>query len=309
MDLFAKYKSRIFLAPMVDLTDSPFCFICRKVAGKNFVIFREMLSAEAIARRNEKTLKKCGYQKIERPIIHQIFGSNPKTLVTAAKIIVNEFGTDGIDINMGCPVPKITKKNKAGASLMKDPKLAGELIKKLKEANLGVPISVKTRLGWSDKNEILNFGKELQKAGVDFLSVHGRTKSQAYSGKADWEMIKKIKEELVIPIIANGDIKNKEDIKKCFDITKADGVMIGRGALGNPWIFSDKDKTLKEIKKIVLLHAKKHQKFYGKENGLKTFRKHLLFYFKGINNIKEIKLELVKVENIKQLKKVLKKIN
>lgn len=301
-------KNKLFLAPMADLTDSPFCFICRKVAGKNFVIFREMLSAEAIVRKSPKTMKKCSFKRKERPIIHQLFGSNPETIVQAAKIIVDKFGTDGIDINMGCPVPKITNKNKAGAALMKNHDLAVEIVEKLKKANLGVSISVKTRLGWDNKNDILEFSKKLEKAGVDFISIHARTKKQAYSGEADWEMIAKVKENLSIPVIANGDIASIDDIKKCLEITKADGVMIGRGALGNPWIFSNEKKDIKKIKKIVLLHAKNHQKFYGKKFGLRTFRKHLLLYFKGVSNIKEIKLELVKVENIRQLKKVLKKI-
>ena len=308
MDLFQKNKSKLFLAPMADLTDSPFCLVCRKVSGKDFVVFREMLSSEAIVRKNKKTLKKCSYKKIERPIIHQIFGSNLDIIVKAAKIIVDDFGTDGIDINMGCPVPKITGKNKSGAALMKDHKLAVNIVKSLKKANLGVPVSVKTRLGWINKLDILDFSKELEKAGVDFISIHGRTKKQGYSGKADWEIIKQVKQNLSIPVIANGDIFLKSDIKKCLDFTGADGVMIGRGALGNPGIFSDKNKSIKDLKKIILFHAKKHQKFYGKEFGLKTFRKHLLFYFKGINNIKEIKQELVKVNTIRELKDILKKI-
>lgn len=309
MKLFVKNKQKLFLAPMADLTDSPFCFICRKVAGKNFVIFREMLSAEAIVRQSPKTLKKCSFKKSERPIIHQIFGANPETIVKSAKIILNKFGTDGIDINMGCPVPKITQKNRAGASLMKDVDLAVKIVKSLKQANLGVPVSVKTRLGWDNKNDILEFSKKLEKAGVDFISIHGRTKKQGYSGLADWKAIRQVKENLTIPVIANGDVKTREDIEKCLEISKSDGVMIGRAALGNPWIFSDKQKNIKDLKKIVLLHAKYHQKFYGKKFGLKTFRKHLLFYFKGMEDAKEIKKELVKVDNIKQLKNILKRVS
>lgn len=306
-------KPIIALAPMADMTDSPFCRICREVAGKNFVIFREMISTEAIIRGNEKTLKMCEFEEIERPIVIQIFGSDPNKMVQAAKIIVEKYHPDGIDINMGCPVPKITKKNLAGASLMQDHERAINIVKALKNANLGIPISVKTRLGWGSDEEILEFAPKLERAGADLISIHGRTKIQGYSGKANWEKIRKVKKLLKIPLIANGDINSKEDIEKCLKITQAEGIMIGRGALGNPWIFLNNKElqtkhNINEIKKVVLNHAQLHLEHYGEQFGLKTFRKHLLLYFKGFSGIKDLKKELVKVNTEEDLKNVLQKI-
>ena len=301
-------KSIIILAPMADLTDSPFCRICREVSGYDFVIFREMVSAEALVRNNEKTWKMCRFNKREKPLVIQIFGGNAKHIAEAAEKIVKKNKPDGIDINMGCPVPKIAGKSNAGASLMKDHDRAIGIIKAIKKLNLGVPITVKTRLGWSGENEILDFAPQLEKAGVDLITIHGRTKNQGYSGKAKWEMIARVKKLVSIPVIANGDIQNLEDIKKCLAITKADGVMIGRAALGNPWIFSGKIPTVKEIKKVVLKHAKLHLKHYGVEFGLTTFRKHLLAYFKGLPNISGWRLQLAQVKDLDQLKEILKKI-
>ncbi|MFH1947306.1 MAG: tRNA-dihydrouridine synthase [Candidatus Magasanikbacteria bacterium] len=326
------------LAPMADFTDQPFCRVCREVANtpsvsplvgggrSEFVIFREMVSAEAIVRGSKKTLRMCEFSEIERPIVLQLFGAEPNVIVEAVKILVGKRPFDsayegltqginampsGIDINMGCPVPKIAKKGRAGADLMRDPERAVAIVKALKSANLGLPISVKTRLGWASEDEILRFAPLLEQAGVDGLTIHGRTKKQGYSGQANWKMIRKVKKLLKIPVIANGDIKDSEDIKKCLEITGADGVMIGRGALGNPWVLSRnkekgiRNKTDNELKKVVLRHAELLLAHYGSEHGLKTFRKHLLYYFKGFPGVKELRQELVKVKNLEDLKIIL----
>ncbi len=331
-------KPILALAPMADYTDAPFCRICREVnltpdpslcKGEGnllrpFVIFREMVSAEAIVRGSEKTLKMCEFEEIERPVVLQLFGSDPEVIVGAAKILVGQhpplsplirgevLRPDGIDINMGCPVPKIAQKGRAGAALMKDHERAVAIVKALKKVDLGLPISVKTRLGWGSEDEILRFAPLLEEAGVDVLTIHGRTKKQGYSGQANWEMIGKVKKLLSIPVIANGDIKNSEDIERCLEITGADGVMIGRGALGNPWVFEGKSRKYKvesdELRRVVLRHAELHLAHYGEEFGLKTFRKHLLFYFKGFEGVKELRQELVKVETMSDLKNSLKNI-
>lgn len=295
------------LAPMADMTDGPFCRVCRKVAGKNFVIFREMISAEALVRGNEKSLRRCAFETSERPIVLQIFGGDPKTVAAAAAIIVKKFHPDGIDVNMGCPVPKIAGKGRAGACLMKDAPRAEKIVRALKGAGLGVPVSVKTRLGWNNSRDILDFAPRLEAAGADALTVHGRTRAQGYAGAADWAMIKEIKQRVSIPVLANGDIKTKADIKRCLEITCADGVMIGRGALGNPWIFKDGKRTVGEIKKIALWHARAHVRHYGAA-GIVTFRKHLPWYFKGVLNIKEVRNELVRIKSLSELKKLLQKI-
>jgi tRNA-dihydrouridine synthase B len=303
---FESKKPIIALAPMADYTDLPFCRICREVSGDDFVIFREMVSSEAIIRDNEKTLKMCEFDKDQRPVILQIFGSDLETMSKAVKIINDKFKPDGIDINMGCPVPKITNKNQAGSALIKDPDKAVKIIKKIRKDNPGVVLSVKTRLGWNDKNDILGFAPRLEKAGVQLLTIHGRTKKQGYSGQADWEMIGKVKKLVNIPVIANGDIKNKEDIKNCLEITKADGVMIGRAALGNPWIFGKNKKSIE----VVLRHAKYHLDHYG-ENSMTSFRKHLLWYFKSdrlgrnIKEIKKLRQKLVAIDSYEDLKYLL----
>lgn len=309
-------KPIIALAPLADYTDSPFCHICRQVGGQDFVIFREMVSSEAIVRGNAKTLKMCEFDAMERPLVLQIFGSEPSIMARAAKIIVDKFKPDGLDINMGCPVPKVTRKVNAGASLMKDQARAVAIVKAIKEMNLTVPLSVKIRLGWAKEDEILALAPKLAQAGVDLLTIHGRTKMQGYSGSANWEMIKKVKQLVSIPIIANGDINSSEDIIRCLKITKADGVMIGRGALGNPWIFKTAVGTRlaagvnrEERTTIILQHAKLHLEHYG-DNGLVTFRKHLAWYFKGgrmpeVKNIKQLRANLVRVKTVTELKDVL----
>jgi len=206
---------------------------------------------------------------------------------------------------MGCPVPKITgKKSNSGAALLKDHERAVEIVKAVKRANSGVVVSVKTRLGWSDEKDILEFAPKLEKAGADAITLHGRTRSQGYSGKANWEMIGKVKERISIPLIANGDVSSEDHMARCLKVTKADGVMIGRGALGNPWIFNPSlKKDLEDIKKVVLVHAQLHLEHYGQD--LCTFRKHLVYYFKGMEGVKEIRKELVKVKTIDDLSGVL----
>lgn len=323
-------KPILALAPMADMTDSPFCRVCREVAGKDFVIFREMVSAEAIVRGNEKTFKMCEFEEIERPIVIQLFGGKPEIIAKAAKIVVEKYHPDGIDVNMGCPVPKIAQKGLAGVSLMKDHNRAVEIIKALKKANLGLPVTIKTRLGWSKNDEILEFASKIEQAGADAVTIHGRTKTQGYSGLADWKMIGRVKKLIRIPVIANGDINSAQDIQKCLEITGADGVMIGRAALGNPWIFSSfppptrgrlggglaigetppspspyRGGEIEELKHVVLRHAQLHLARYG-EGSMTTFRKHLLCYFKGVSGAKGLKQELVKVSTLEELKKILK---
>ncbi|MDD5043387.1 MAG: tRNA dihydrouridine synthase DusB [Patescibacteria group bacterium] len=305
-------KPIIALAPMADITDEPFSLICKKMGAE--VIFREMVSAEAIVRGSAKTLKMCEFKKSERPIIQQIFGKDPQVMARAAKIIAKKFRPDGIDINMGCPAKKIIA-DFNGASLMRDPKLAAEIIREVKKT-VSVPVSVKTRTGWSDEKEILEFSKIIEKAGGDLITIHGRTKKQGYSGKANWQIIGEVKKQLAIPVILNGDIFSAEDAQRALEQTRCDGIMIARGAIGNPWIFRQTKNLLNknivpqkitavEIKKIVLEHAKLHLKFYGQDKIL-TFRKHLVQYFKGVLGAKKLREKLVKISTLKELEKILK---
>jgi len=296
---------------MADYTDRPFGLLCREIAGNDFLIFREMVSAEAVVRGNEKTLHMCEFGKKERPIITQIFGYKPEVMAKAAKIIDEKFQPDGIDINMGCPVPKIAQRSKAGASLMRHPNLAVEIIEKILGQNIRAPLSVKTRLGWQRDDEIFDFAKRLQDAGVKLVSIHGRTRIQGYSGAANWERIGEVKRILHIPVLANGDIKSREDIKECLEITHADGVMIGRGALGNPWILCPRQvqMTAGTIARAILRHAELHVKHYG-ERGVVILRKHLPWYIHGerakfFKNPKKIRSLLVRVNSLSELRSIL----
>lgn len=311
-------KNKILaLAPMADYTDQPFSLICRDVSGGNFVIYREMVSAEAIVRGNQKTLAMCKISKKERPVIIQLFGDKPKVLAEAASVVCKEFKPDGIDINMGCPAPKIAQKTRAGAALMRHPDLAEDIVKTIKNLKLNVPLSIKTRLGWNNSDDIFDFAKRMENAGVDFIAVHGRTKAQGYSGIADWIKIGELKKKIKLPIIANGDVLNAVDAKKCLEITGAEGLMIGRGALGNPWIFKQiTDSKIKISKKefinVILRHADLHLERYG-ERGMITFRKHLVWYFHGqrahgIENLKKIRTQLVRISSKAELSAILSSI-
>ncbi len=311
MEILLSATQKIALSPMADMTDSPFCLIAKKLGAR--LVFREMISSEALVRDNVKTFHMAKFHEQERPIIQQIFGADPDVMLRAAQIIEKNFQPNGIDINMGCPVNKLTS-NFNGASLMRDPKLASQIVKKVK-AGIKVPLSVKTRLGWSEKTEILDFIKYLEDAGADLVSIHGRTKAQAYSGEADWEIIAQAKQQVKIPVFANGDINTPEKVKQALEITKADGVLIGRGALGNPWIFKQAEDFLEkgEYKKIslqeklntMLEHAKMHIQHYG-ERGIITFRKHASWYLKAEKNIKPFRQELLQTKTFEDFEKKVK---
>ncbi|HEU0050524.1 MAG TPA: tRNA-dihydrouridine synthase family protein, partial [Patescibacteria group bacterium] len=229
-------KPIIGLSPMADLTDLPFSLICKEHGAP--IIFREMVSSEALVRGNEKTLRMAEIDDRERPLIQQIFGRDPKTMAEAAKIIEERFHPDGIDINMGCPVYNIVS-GFNGASLIRDPDRASRIVEAVKSV-ISVPLSIKTRLGWSQINEIAstNFLKRLQDAGADLITIHGRTKEQGYAGKADWKAVAEARETVPnLPVLVNGDIIDTRSAKEALLDSGADGFLIGRGALGNPWIF------------------------------------------------------------------------
>ena len=301
------------LAPMADMTDSPFCKTVRSIGGAD-VVFREMVSSEALVRNSGKTLKMTEFAEEERPIVQQIFGSEPKTMARAARIILDHSNPEGIDINMGCPVYKMTS-NFNGAALMKDTELAGRIVKAVKTEIGDVPLSVKIRLGWDNPNQFKKIIPVLEENGIDLISIHGRTKEQGYSGESDWLRIAEAKQMAKVPILANGDISTPELVDEALKITKADGVLIGRGVLGNPWFFYQYKNTSKEIIieeriKVIKQHAKVHCNFYG-ERGMITFRKHLSWYFKSnklgedFPKIKEFRAKLVRLNSLDELYKLL----
>jgi tRNA-dihydrouridine synthase B len=317
--MWFKQKKILALAPMADMTDSPFCQVVREIGGAD-VVFREMVSSEAIVRDNEKTLGMTDFVVAERPLVQQIFGADPFTMARAAAIVMKHANPEGIDINMGCPVYKITS-NFNGAALMKEPERASAIVQAVKsEIGNSVPLSVKIRLGWNDPDTFETFIPVLEKAGADLITLHGRTRAQGYSGKSDWDRIARAKKIATVPLLANGDIHEPEQVSEALAITGCDGVMIGRGALGNPWFFkqfisrysdnSDLRISLEERVAVVLRHAALHCEQYG-EQGIVTFRKHLSWYFKtnkiGMNipGIKEWRGRLVRVDSLKNLKSIL----
>jgi len=299
---------------MADMTDTPFNLMCKKHGAS--LIFKEMVSSEAIIRNNEKTFRMTSNDEGERPIIQQIFGSDPATMAKAAELVVSSSHPDGIDINMGCPVYKIVS-NFDGAALMKEPEKAAEIIREVKKA-IDVPLSIKMRLGWSNDRDCLDFARVVEDAGADAIEIHGRTKVQGYAGKANWERIGEVKQAVRIPVLLNGDVKTPEDAKNALEISNADGILIGRGALGNPWIFEriecvlrgDVDPgspSLDERISALREHAKLQVDHYG-ERGLIKLRKHLPYYLSGLQGWKDIRQELVHVSTLQDLENILHKI-
>jgi tRNA-dihydrouridine synthase B len=311
--LLKQSKPFFALAPMADYTDSPFGQIVKQIKGVD-VIFREMVSSEAIVRDSAKTLKMINFVNAERPVVQQIFGADPEIMARAADIIVKKAKPDGIDINMGCPVRKIVS-NFNGCALMKDPKLAAQIVESVKSAISPVPLSVKIRLGWDDPDSYKTFIPVIEKAGADLITVHGRTKEQGYNVKCDWARIAKAKKIATKPLLANGDILLPEDVHRALEQTQTDGVMIARGALGNPWFFSQAldaslKITLEERIDIVLKHLKLHLNHYGPGNET-TFRKHLAWYFKSskiglqVSGVKQFRAQLMQFSSHQELDRIL----
>jgi tRNA-dihydrouridine synthase B len=304
------------LSPMADFTDLPFCRLVRECSGDEVIIFREMASAEAIVRGNKRTDKICELDPIEHPVIQQIFGSKPEVMAAAAKIIESDYKPDGIDINMGCPVPKAVNQFN-GASLMKDAERAASIVKAVKDV-INVPLSVKTRLGWDNPHDVQEFVKVLEAAGADAIEIHGRTKAQGYSGVADWDMIGKAIEGLTIPAFVNGDIIDAETAKEALSKSGAQGFLIARGVLGRPWIFKriketletgidPGDPSIEDRMDIMLRHAKYQVEAYG-EYGLIKLRKHLPWYFKGVTGFRKFRADAVHVKSLDDVEELKRKV-
>ncbi len=313
-----KQKGRILaLSPMADMTDSAFCQMVRQIGGAD-IVFREMVSSEAIVRENEKTLGMTDFVEGERPIVQQIFGADPKIMAEAAAIVVEHANPEGIDINMGCPVYKLTS-NFNGAALMKEPALAANIVKEMKRAIGKTPLSVKIRLGWDDPDTFKTFIPIVEEAGADLVTMHGRTKAQGYAGESDWERIRQAKEIATVPFLANGDIHEPRQVNECLKQTGADGVLIARGALGNPWFFRHVlDGTdyvsIEERIRGVKEHVRFHIAQYGEERGVVTFRKHIAWYFKTnkigheIPGIKEFRGRLVRTKTVAEIDAILREL-
>ena len=308
-------KNKVVLAPMAGTSNPAYLKICEKM-GVGYAI-TELISAEAIVRNNRKTLEMLnGINDLHIPLAVQLFGSNKDTITKAANILVNLYNVKIIDINMGCPVPKVVKSG-AGSALLKDPEKIYELVKEV-VANTNIPITVKIRSGWDEQNiNATTVAKKIEQAGASAISVHARTRSQGYSGHADWSIIKQVKEAVTIPVIGNGDIKTIYDAKKMLEETKCDAIMIGRATLGNPWFIKEcvqylennkiiKKPTNQQKIKMIKNHYNLLKKYTSEKQALIEIRTHALWYMKKIPNIKEYK---TKITSSKTEEELLKTIN
>lgn len=296
--------NNLILAPMAGVSNSAFREIVRKHGAG--LTYSEMVSDKGILFDNAKTISLLYSRKEEHPYAQQIFGADIESLVKAAKYVNDNTDCDIIDINMGCPVPKVSSRAQAGAALLKDPNKIYEVIKAAKRV-ITKPLTIKIRSGW-DGNSInaVEVAKIAEKAKVDTIIIHGRTRKQMYSGSVDLEIIKKVKEAVNIPVIGNGDIIDGPTAKRMLDYTKVDGIMIGRAALGNPWIFNEINHylktgetldrpTLEEIKNVLIEHYEKLIKIKGEHLANLEIRSIGTHYFKGLPNAKETKVKLSRV--------------
>lgn len=308
--------NRVFLAPMAGVTDLPFRLICkRKGCG---MLYSEMINAKALCYNDENTKKMTKIEDEEHPIAIQIFGSEPEFMGRAAEIL-NSHSNEILDINMGCPAPKVIK-NGDGSALMKNPKLAEEVMKAVVENSIK-PVTLKIRKGW-DENSInaVEIAKIAEQAGISAVAIHGRTREQYYSGNADWNIIKEIKEAISIPVIGNGDVFEIEDAINMLEKTNCDAIMIGRGSQGNPWIFNRINHYMntgeilpKPTAQEKINTAIKHMKLAVEEHGeyvaVREMRKHIGWYIKGLKNSARYRDEINKLTDCEAVITKLKELS
>ena len=304
----------LVLAPMAGVTDLPFRVLCKEQGAG--LICMEMVSAKAILYKNKNTEDLMTIDPGEHPVSLQLFGSDPEILgQIAAQIEERPF--DILDFNMGCPVPKVVN-NGEGSALMKDPHLVREIVTSMVKA-VKKPVTVKFRKGFNDQNiNAVEFAKMAESCGVAAVAVHGRTREQYYSGKADWDIIRQVKEAVKIPVIGNGDVFTPEDAKRLLDETGCDGIMVGRGAKGNPWIFKRithyletgellPGPTLMEVRDMILRHGKMLTEYKGEMIAMREMRSHMAWYTKGMRNPAALRCEINQVETLEGLAELLEK--
>jgi len=284
-------KKGAFLAPLAGISNLPFRLIARSLGCA--LAYTEMISANGLVRETAKTFEYLKTCADDHPLGAQVFGADPEIVAQASRIIANS-GADLIDINMGCPVKKVIKTG-SGAILMKDPDLVARIVTSVKKA-VSIPITVKIRSGWRGGSiNAVEIARIAEDSGADAITIHARTADQGYSGKADWRIIAKVKKAVKIPVIGNGDVRHPQDAVRMQKETSCDAVMVGRGALGNPWIFDGivqafsgqatyYQPSLNERREMIENHWKMEAKFLGPRLAGKSFRKHILWYTKGLDN-------------------------
>lgn len=305
-------ENSYILGPMAGVTDLPFRLLCKEQGAG--LLCTEMVSAKAILYNNKNTESLLEIHPDEFPVSLQLFGSDPKIVSEMAKRI-EERPFSILDINMGCPVPKVVR-NGEGSALMKDPKLVYELVSAVVKA-IEKPVTVKIRKGFDDDHvNAVEIAKIIEEAGAAAVAVHGRTREQYYSGKADWDIIRQVKEAVNIPIIGNGDVTSGEKAIQMREYTGCDGVMIARGAQGNPWIFSEliayeetgslpPRPSIDEIRETMLRHARLQLEYKGDFCGIREMRKHVAWYTKGLHGAARLRDKVNEVESYEELEKIL----
>ena len=309
-------KNNVVLAPMAGICNSAFRKIVKEMGCG--LIYAEMVSDKAISYGSDKTIKMLYMEDIERPIAQQIFGSDVDSFVKSAKYIEETMKPDIIDINMGCPVPKVAVSAQAGSALLKNPDKVYEIVSAVSKA-VSVPVTVKIRSGWDDKSiNAVEIAKICEKAGAKAIAVHPRTRAQGYEGTANWDIIRQVKENVSIPVIGNGDIKTCYDAKRMLEETKCDAVMIGRGVLGNPWLIKECIDYLEHgitpakvslEEKIDMI--KKHMNYLEENKNLKVtlleIRSHIAWYLKGLPNTSSLKTKIFKTTSKEEIMDLLNK--
>ena len=311
-------KNQVVFAPMAGVSNISYRQIIKEMGVG--LIYSEMISTMGIVYNGKKTIDLINFNENERPISIQIFGSDLKSFVEAAKYIEENFHPDIIDINMGCPVPKVAIKSQAGSALLKDPNKIYKIVKAVVD-NTNTPITVKIRSGWDDKHiNAVEVAKKIESAGASAIAIHARTRSQGYSGSANWNIIKEVKQSVKIPVIGNGDITTPELAKQMLNKTGCDAIMIGRATLGNPWIIKEivhyldtnellQKPTNTEKIEMIKTHYNLLKKYSNTTHALLEIRTHALWYLKGIPGTKEIKAKICQAKTEEEFMNIIKELN
>ena len=308
-------ENNVILAPMAGVTDLPFRLLCKEQGAG--LLCMEMVSAKAVHYNNKNTEALMEIHPDEQPVSLQLFGSEPDIMAeTAARIEERPFAT--LDVNMGCPVPKVVN-NHEGSALMKEPKLVGEIVTALVKA-VKKPVTVKIRKGFDDDHvNAVEIAKIIEASGAAAIAVHGRTREQYYSGKADWDIIRQVKEAVKIPVIGNGDVTDAVSAKKMMDETGCDGIMIGRASRGNPWIFKEitqyldtgilpERPSMEEVRNTILRHAALQLEFKGEYTGIREMRKHVAWYTAGYPHSAKLRRMVNEMETFAELEESIRDI-